>query len=89
MDPGGGRLWHVTTDIPDEPLGRRLIIENHGVVQAPGFVRSVKAEDHDPLVDVSVSRANCGGYGAVAQDAGGQKNSSGRPSGSLKASAEP
>ena len=57
MDPRGGRRWHITTDIPDDPLGRRLIVQNHGVVQAPGFVRSVKAEDHDPLVDVSVSRA--------------------------------
>ena len=34
MDPGGGRRRHVTTDIPDEPLGRCLIVEDHGVVRA-------------------------------------------------------
>ena len=34
MDPRSGRRWHITTDIPDEPLGRCLIVEDHVVVRA-------------------------------------------------------
>src|SRR6478609_358 len=34
MDSRSGRRWHITTDIPDEPLGGCLIVEDHGVVRA-------------------------------------------------------